>query len=59
MKKHFTHITEKSGMCRFVNDVLHFLKNFAIYKESPDIISRGFPIKRTHRKLVIVIVIYL
>ncbi len=45
--------------CRFVNDVLHYLKNFAIYKESPDIISRGFPIKRTHRKLVVVIVIYL
>ena len=45
--------------CRFVNDVLHFLKIFAIYKESPDIISRGFPIKRTHMKLVVVIVIYL
>ena len=45
--------------CRFVNDVLHFLKNFAIYKESPDIISRGFPIKRMHRKLVVVIAIYL
>ena len=30
----------KINYCRFVNDVLHFLKNFAIHKESPDIISR-------------------
>ena len=29
-----------SVQCRFVNDVLHFLKNFAIHKESSDIISR-------------------
>ena len=47
-------------ICRFVNDVLqNFLKNFAVAKESLDIIDRCLPIKRAHRKLVVFIVMYL
>jgi hypothetical protein len=34
-------------------------KNHAVFEESTDVIRRGFPVKRPHRKLVVVTVVHL
>ena len=57
--KNHTKITDTFCPCRFVNDVLHISENFSIANKSIDVLLWRMPIKRSHRKLVVFIVMYL
>lgn len=53
-------LTFHDSFCRFVNDVLQKrLKEFAEIDKRVDVVNGSFPIKRTHREFIVVLVMHL